>query len=63
MQSMRHPFVAILVVSVAAPIQAQTPAAERASVVTVLGRDTVAIESFVRTVGHVEGDIVIRCRC
>jgi hypothetical protein len=57
---MRHPFVAVLVASVAAPIHAQAPATERASVVTVLGRDTVAIESFVRTAGHIEGDIVIR---
>jgi hypothetical protein len=40
--------------------RAQAPAGERASFVTVLGRDTIAIESFVRTVTHVEGDIVLR---
>jgi hypothetical protein len=57
---MRHAFVAVLVASVAAPVHSQAPPTERASVVTVLGRDTVAIESFVRTGGHVEGDIVIR---
>ena len=39
----------------------QAPAAdERASFVTTLGRDTVAIESFTRTAAHLEGDIVVR---
>ncbi|HEV7705262.1 MAG TPA: DUF2911 domain-containing protein [Gemmatimonadaceae bacterium] len=38
-----------------------TPAAdERAAFVTTLGRDTVALESFVRTATRVEGDIMVR---
>jgi hypothetical protein len=59
-QSFVAVLVAVLVASVAAPVHAQAPATERASFVTVLGRDTVAIESFVRTGGRIEGDIVIR---
>lgn len=37
-----------------------TPADERASFVTTLGKDTVTIESFTRSATHLEGDIVVR---
>jgi hypothetical protein len=57
---MRLVLVSLLTVSVAPPTAAQSPAAERASFVTVLGQDTVALESFARTTGRVEGDIVVR---
>lgn len=37
-----------------------SPPDERASFVTTLGRDTVAIESFTRTAARIEGDILVR---
>jgi hypothetical protein len=58
--SMRHAFVAVLVAAFPSPIHGQSATSERASFVTVLGRDTVVIESFARTASHIEGDIVIR---
>jgi hypothetical protein len=57
---MRPSFVVVLVAGFTSPGCGQTPTGERASFVTVLGRDTVVIESFVRTASRVEGDMVIR---
>jgi len=57
---MRPTIVVVLVAGFTSPAYGQSPPAERASLVTVLGRDTVVIESFVRTASHVEGDLVIR---
>lgn len=57
---MRHAFAAVLVAGFASPIHAQSPPGERATFVTVLGRDTIVIESFARTAIHIEGDMVIR---
>src|SRR5215207_9264472 len=57
---MRFVLISLLTVSVASPTAAQAPATERASFVTVLGQDTIALESFARASGRVEGDIVIR---
>ena len=57
---MRPSFVVVLIAGFTSPGCGQTPTGERASFVTVLGRDTVVIESFVRTASHVEGDMVIR---
>jgi hypothetical protein len=52
-------FVLISLLTVAPPTAAQSPA-QRAGFVTVLGQDTVALESFARTPGRIEGDIVVR---
>ena len=57
---MRNTLVAILIAGFTSPIRGQSSAGERASFVTVLGRDTVVIESFARTASHLEGDMVIR---
>ena len=57
---MRHIFAAILVAGVMSPLHGQSSTGERASFVTILGRDTVVIESFARTASHIEGDMVIR---
>ena len=57
---MRFTLVAILTAGVTAPIHGQSSAGERVSFVTVLGRDTVVIESVARTANHMEGDMVIR---
>lgn len=57
---MRNTLVAVLVASFTSPIHGQSSPGERASFVTVLGRDTVAIESFVRTANRIDGDMVIR---
>jgi len=57
---MRQTLIVALAASVVSPAYGQAPAGERASFVTVLGRDTVVIESFVRTPTRVEGDVVIR---
>ena len=60
LHSMRQTFTVILLIGSGSLAGGQAPVGERASFVTVLGRDTVAIESFVRTATRVEGDIVIR---
>jgi hypothetical protein len=57
---MRHTAIVVLAASLTSPTYGQAPAGDRASFVTVLGRDTVVIESFVRTPARVEGDVVIR---
>jgi Protein of unknown function (DUF2911) len=57
---MRQTFTVILLIGSGALARGQAPRSERASFVTVLGRDTVAIESVVRTATRAEGDIVIR---
>jgi len=57
---MRPTFIIVLLIGSGSLARGQAPVGERASFVTVLGRDTVAIESFVRTATRVEGDIVIR---
>lgn len=56
---MHAPSAAILLLA-ALTIQALPAADERASFVTTLGRDTVAIESFTRAASRIEGDIVVR---
>jgi hypothetical protein len=57
---MRNTSVAVFIACFTSPIHGQSSAGERASFVTVLGRDTVVIESFARTASHIEGDMVIR---
>jgi DUF2911 family protein len=57
---MRRTLTVVVLIGSGSVARGQVPVGERASFVTVLGRDTVAIESFVRTATRVEGDIVIR---
>ena len=46
--------------AIGAPARAQQQAPDRASLVTTLGRDTVALESFAASAARVEGDIAVR---
>jgi len=57
---MRNTLLAVLVAGTTSPIHGQSSAGERASFVTLLGRDTVVVESFARTASHIDGDMVIR---
>lgn len=57
---MRQTLIAALVAGFSLPAYGQAATGERASFVTMLGQDTVVIESFARAPGHVDGNIVIR---
>lgn len=57
----RHPPVLLALLAVLAlPTRSQAQAPEHAAFITRLGNDTVAVESFTRTAGHLTGDRVIR---
>jgi hypothetical protein len=51
---------ALAVVIAAAPLRAQSPAADSGAFVTRLGADTLALERFVRTAHDVEAEVVLR---
>ncbi|HEX2189700.1 MAG TPA: DUF2911 domain-containing protein, partial [Longimicrobiaceae bacterium] len=54
------PLLSALVALAAAPAAAQRPAADSAALVTVLGSDTLALERWVRTPGHVAAEVAVR---
>lgn len=57
--TLNHLLVRLLLLA-SATLQGGKPADEKASFVTTLGRDTVALESFTRSAARVEGDILVR---
>lgn len=55
-----HPIIASLLSCALLHIAVVERADERAAFVTTLGRDTVAVESVIRTASHMTGDIIVR---